>query len=312
MYLKSCLHCTFMLTCGILIFFSRSYHSHANWVSCPAWNAGSATTESSAPKYNAVWFKSRRFRSNLPARNPEISSPGKNFPDCTNRSRKVQAHVIRILVVKCLQSRSCQKFPETAREPDCTNRSRKVQAHVIRIVVIKSLQSRSCQKFPETARDPGLHQPQPESGSPHDPHLGDQKSSVLQLQEISVNSTRSRLHQPQPQSGSPHDPHLGGKPSDSNTPRHLSTPRHKSSKSKPRHSSNPRHTSNSSNQRHTGKERQDTIRKRVNRSRYTVINIYSRYTIIIIYEVPTQIVTDVMNTSNKIDVNWSCFNLFFI
>ena len=148
-----------------------------------------------------------------------------------------------------------------------------------------------------------LHQPQPQRGSPRNPHRGDQKSSVLQLPEISVNSTRSRLHQPQPQSGSPHDPHLGGKPSDSSTPRHLSRPRHKSRKSKPRHSSNPRHTSNSSNQRHTGKERLDTIRKRVNRSRYTVINIYSRYTIIIIYEVSTQIVTDVMNTSNKIDVN---------
>ena len=148
-----------------------------------------------------------------------------------------------------------------------------------------------------------LHQPQPQRGSPRNPHRGDQKFSVLQLPEISVNSTRSRLHQPQPQSGSPHDPHLGGKPSDSSTPRHLSRPRHKSRKSKPRHSSNPRHTSNSSNQRHTGKERQDTIRKRVNRSQYTVINMYSRYTIIIIYEVPTQIVTDVMNTSNKIDVN---------
>ena len=148
-----------------------------------------------------------------------------------------------------------------------------------------------------------LHQRQPQRGSPRNPHRGDQKPSVLRLPEISVNSTRSRLHQPQPQSGSPHDPHLGGKPSDSNTPRHLSRPRHKSSKSKPRHSSNPRHTSNSSNQRHTGKERQDTIRKRVNRSQYTVINMYSRYTIIIIYEVPTQIVTDVMNTSNKIDVN---------
>ena len=45
------------------------------WVSSCAWNAGTATTESSAPKYNAVWFKSRKFRSHLPARNPGISSP---------------------------------------------------------------------------------------------------------------------------------------------------------------------------------------------------------------------------------------------
>ena len=167
-------------------------------------------------------------------------------------------------------------------------------------------QKSSVPQLPEISGNstrPRLHQPQPQSASPRDPHLGGQMSSVPQLPEISGNSTRSRLHQPQPQSGSPHDPHLGGKPSDSSTPRHLSRPRHKSSKSKPRHSSNPRHTSNSSNQRHTGKERLDTIRKRVNRSRYTVINIYSRYTIIIIYEVPTQIVTDVMNTSNKIDVN---------
>ena len=159
------------------------------------------------------------------------------------------------------------------------------------------------EKISGNSTRPRLHQPQPQSASPRDLHLGGQMSSVPQLPEISGNSTRPRPRQPQPQSGSPHDPHLGGKPSDSSTPRHLSRPRHKSSKSKPRHSSNPRHTSNSSNQTHTGKERQDTIRKRVNRSRYTVINIYSRYTIIIIYEVPTQIVTDVMNTSNKIDVN---------
>ena len=45
------------------------------WISSPVWNARSTTTESSAPKYNAVLFKSRRFRSHLPARNPGISSP---------------------------------------------------------------------------------------------------------------------------------------------------------------------------------------------------------------------------------------------
>ena len=168
-------------------------------------------------------------------------------------------------------------------------------------------------EIPGNSTRPRPRQPQPQSASPRDPHLGGQMSSVPQLPEISGNSTRLRLHQPQ--SASPHNSHLGGKPSNSSTPRHTSRPRHKSSKSKPRDSSNPRHTSNSSNQRHTGKERQDTIRKRGNRSRYTVINIYSRHTIYnnhINYELPTQIVTDVINTSNKIDVNWSCFNLYFI
>ena len=56
-------------------FYRWSYSSGSPWISSPAWNAESTTTESSAPKYNAVWFKSRRFRSHLPARNPGISSP---------------------------------------------------------------------------------------------------------------------------------------------------------------------------------------------------------------------------------------------
>ena len=55
-------------------FYTWSY-SGSPWISYPEWNAGSTTTENSAPKYNAVLFKSRRFRSQLPARNPGISSP---------------------------------------------------------------------------------------------------------------------------------------------------------------------------------------------------------------------------------------------
>ena len=55
--------------------FYRWSYSGSPWISSPAWNAGSTTTESSAPKYNTVLFKSRRFRSQLPARNPGISSP---------------------------------------------------------------------------------------------------------------------------------------------------------------------------------------------------------------------------------------------
>ena len=55
-------------------FYTWSY-SGSPWISSPAWNAGSTTTESSVPKYNAGLFKSRRFRSQLPARNPRISSP---------------------------------------------------------------------------------------------------------------------------------------------------------------------------------------------------------------------------------------------
>ena len=55
-------------------FYTWSY-SGSPWICSPAWNAGSTTTESSAPKYNAGLFKSRRFRSQLPARNPGISSP---------------------------------------------------------------------------------------------------------------------------------------------------------------------------------------------------------------------------------------------
>ena len=39
---------------------------------------------------------------------------------------------------------------------------------------------------------PRLHQPQPQSASPRNPHRGDQKSSVPQLPEISGNSTRPR------------------------------------------------------------------------------------------------------------------------
>ena len=55
--------------------FYRWSYSGSPWISSPAWNAGYTTTESSAPKYNAGLFKSRRFRSQLPARNPGISSP---------------------------------------------------------------------------------------------------------------------------------------------------------------------------------------------------------------------------------------------
>ena len=55
--------------------FYRWSYSGSLWMSSPAWNAGSTTTESSAPKYNAGLLKSRRFRSHLPARNRGISSP---------------------------------------------------------------------------------------------------------------------------------------------------------------------------------------------------------------------------------------------
>ena len=55
--------------------FYRWSYSGSPWISSPEWNAGSTTTESSASKYNVVWFKSRRFRSHLHARNPGISFP---------------------------------------------------------------------------------------------------------------------------------------------------------------------------------------------------------------------------------------------
>ena len=76
-------------------FYRWFYSSGSPWISSSAWNAGSTTTESSAPKYNAVLFKSRRFRSQLPARNPGISSPTWNARSASSWITTTKYHVRR-------------------------------------------------------------------------------------------------------------------------------------------------------------------------------------------------------------------------
>ena len=90
-------------------FYRWSYSSGSPWISYPAWNAGSTTTESSAPKYNAGWSKSPRFCSHLPAGNPEISSPTWHMeckePFIMDGNRKLRCQMIHIsLVLTCDQA----------------------------------------------------------------------------------------------------------------------------------------------------------------------------------------------------------------
>ena len=89
------------------LFYRWFYSSGSPWISSPEWNAGSTTTESSAPKYNAGWSESRRFCSHLPAGNPVISSPTWHMvckePFLMDGNHKVRCQMIHISLVLAYQ-----------------------------------------------------------------------------------------------------------------------------------------------------------------------------------------------------------------
>ena len=88
-------------------FYRWFYSSYSLWISSPAWNAGSTTTDSSAPKYNTGWSESPRFCSHLPTGNPEISSPTWHM-ECKESfimdgNRKLRCQMIHISLVLAYQ-----------------------------------------------------------------------------------------------------------------------------------------------------------------------------------------------------------------